>query len=108
MNRGDLVLCADKSGEFTSKPRPVLVLQNSLYIDAKETVIVCPVSSAALDVPLALVLQPTLENGLKLTSVIRLDLITTVRKVRLGKKLGVVSPVEVMRINEILRDWLNL
>lgn len=102
------MLCADKAGEFTSKPRPVVVMQNTSYINSKGTVIVCPVSTVLVGVDLVLSLEPSPENGLKLKSVVRADLITTVRKARLGEKIGAINAVDVLRMNEIMRDWLNL
>lgn len=108
MKKGDIVLCADKAGDFTSKPRPVVVVQNSAYIPNKESLIVCPVSGAIVDNDLVMAVDPSPENGLKSVSIIRADLITTVKAFRVGKKIGELSASDMLRLNEILRNWLNL
>lgn len=108
MKKGDIVLCADKTGDFTSKPRPVVIMQNTAYIPNKESLIVCPVSSALVDHDLVMSVTPSPDNGLKSKSTIRPDLITTVKKARIGKKVGALSSADMLRLNEITRDWLNL
>lgn len=108
MKKGDVVLCADKVGDFTSKPRPVVVVQNSAYIADKESVIVCPVSSVLIDNDLILSVEPSSDNGLKSKSVIRADLITTIKKSRVGRQIGVLGAADMLRLNEIMRNWLNL
>jgi mRNA interferase MazF len=108
LKKGDIVLCADKSGDFTSKPRPVVVVQNSAYIPNKESLIVCPVSGVIVDNNLVMTVSPSLENGLKSESIIRADLITTVKVFRVGKKIGELSASDLLRLNEILKNWLNL
>jgi len=40
--RGDIVLCADGKGDYTSKPHPVLIVQNTDYIAGMESVTVVP------------------------------------------------------------------
>ena len=42
--RGDIVLCADGRGDYTSKPRPVVIVQNSDYLDGLESVTICPIT----------------------------------------------------------------
>lgn len=108
MKRGDIVLCADRSGDYTSKPRPVVVVQNSAYIPGIESLIVCPLSTVPIDDPLAMKLTPAPHNGLKESCTVRADKISAVKKSRIGKRIGSMAPDELRRLDEIIRAWLAL
>lgn len=43
--RGDIMLCADGRGDYTSKPRPVVIVQNSDYLNGLKSVTICPMTS---------------------------------------------------------------
>lgn len=45
--RGDIALCADGKGDYTSKPRPVVIVQNTDYIEGMES-ITCKKSQGCL------------------------------------------------------------
>ena len=108
MKKGDIVLCADKASDFTSKPRPAVVVQNTAYIAGKESVIVCPISTVLLDDELAMKLLPTDRNGLHDICVIRADKLSAVKKSRVGKRIGALTNEEMRRLDEVMRIWLNL
>ena len=44
MRRGDVVTVADRSGQFTGKPRPAVIVQADFFA-AVPTVTVCPLTS---------------------------------------------------------------
>ena len=108
MKKGDIVLCADKVGDYTSKPRPAVIVQNNAYITGKESVIVCPISSVLIDDELVIKLLPSDRNGLLDECVIRADKISAVKKTRIGKRIGALSAEEMRRLDGIMRTWLNL
>lgn len=106
--RGDIVLCADKDGTFTSKPRPVVVVQNTDYIEGIESLTVCPLTTVLSVASVRLRLKPNAETGLKELSDIEIDKVTTIRKSRVSAKIGTVSEKDQAMINYALRVWLDL
>lgn len=108
MKRGDIVLCADRSGDFTGKPRPVLIVQKTAYLANKESVIVCPLSTVLIEDELSFRLHPSDGNGLNETSDVRADLVSAVKRSRIGKHVGALSGDEMAKIDAILRDWMAI
>jgi mRNA interferase MazF len=55
-----------------------------------------------------LVVTPTTRNGLKQSSRLMVDKITTVRKVRLGDRIGRLDDEDLMRLNRAMTVFLGL
>lgn len=108
MKRGDIVLCADKGADFTSKPRPVVIVQRTAYLASKDSVIVCPISTVLVDDELSLRLEPASGNGLQQVCEVRADKVSTVKKSRIGEQIGALSSEQSARLDDLLRDWLVL
>lgn len=106
--RGDIVLCADGRGDYTSKPRPVVIVQNSDYLDGLESVTVCPMTSVLSAASVRVRLKANAATGLKEPSDVETDKITTVRVSRLSAKIGATAEKELDKINYALRIWLDL
>ena len=108
IKRGDIVLCADKAGDFTGKPRPFLVVQKTVYIEAKDSLMVCPISTVLDQSNMRLRLQPNPQNGLADECDVHTDKVTAIRKSRVGKKVGEITSMEMIRASVLIRDWLDL
>lgn len=106
--RGDIVLCADGRGDYTGKPRPVVIVQHSDYLDGMESVTVCPLTSVLSAASVRIKIKPTAASGLSVASDIEADKITTVRLARLSTKIGELSEKQLIQLNMALRDWLDL
>ena len=106
--RGDIVLCADGRGDYTSKPRPVVIVQNSDYLDGLESVTVCPMTSVLSAASVRVRIKANAVTGLKVPSDVEIDKITTVRVSRLSTKIGDIAEKELAKINYALRIWLDL
>ena len=105
--RGDIVLCADGKGDYTSKPRPVLIVQNTDYIAGMESVTVCPITSILSTASVRVRLKANDITGLKQVSEVETDKITTIRAIRLSDKIGQIAEKELNKINYALRIWLD-
>ena len=106
--RGDIALCADGKGDYTSKPRPVVIVQNTDYIEGMESITVCPITSVLSTASVRVRLKADNATGLKEISEVEIDKITTIRITRLNKKIGEVAEKELNKINYALRVWLDL
>ncbi|MCX7123421.1 MAG: type II toxin-antitoxin system PemK/MazF family toxin [Gammaproteobacteria bacterium] len=107
MQQFDIVICA-LSGDY-GKPRPALIVQNSAFNAAHASIVICPITS---HVEKEIVFRPTLlpdaQNGLEKISQIMIDKITTVKKEKLGQKLGVIALHKQEEVLNALRLWLNI
>ena len=107
MKRGEIWTVADGGG-YAGKPRPVVIVQDEAFA-ALDSVTICPLTSDPSDLPLFRIpLLPQDENGLRQESRIMADKITTVRKTKLGSRIGIVSPDDMRRLNQALVVFLGI
>ncbi len=69
----------------------------------------CPLTSEPVEAPiLRLLVEPTPENGLRNTSRLMVDKVTTVPKSRLGLRIGCLADHDMLRLNRSLLVFLGL
>ena len=94
-------------GEYTGKPRPAVIVQDD-HFDT-DSVVLCPFTTDTTDAPLfRLLIEPDAGNGLEAPSRIMVDKITTVRRSRLGKKVGALDDPNVLRLNRAIVVFLGI
>jgi mRNA interferase MazF len=94
-------------GEYTGKPRPAVIVQDD-HFDT-DSVALCPFTTDPTDAPLIrLLIEPGPGNGLDAPSRIMIDKITTVRRSRLGKKVGMLDDTNILRLNRALVVFLGI
>ena len=108
MRRGDIVLVADRSGgDYGSKPRPAVVVQSELFADTG-SVAVCLITTQQTGAPLLRIpLAPGPESGLRAPSQIAIEKLMTVRRDRVGTRIGRVSDEELLALNRSLAVFLG-
>ena len=93
---------------YAGKPRPAVVVQDDRF-DATASVSVCAFTTDATEAPLfRLVTEPDDDNGLRLTSRLLVDKITTVPRTRLGERIGRLAPADLLRLNRAIAVFLGL
>jgi mRNA interferase MazF len=93
---------------YASKPRPVVIVQDDAF-DARDSVTVCLITTDPADLPVfRIAVDPTAENGLKASSRLMVDKVTTVPKSRLGQCIGHLGDDDVLRLNRSLLVFLGL
>jgi mRNA interferase MazF len=106
VKRGEIWLVAG-GGDYTSKPRPVAILQDDRF-DGTDSVTVVAFTTDPTDAPLFRVpVEPSAENGLDATSRLMADKITTVRRVRLQRQIGRLESDDVARLNQAVLVFLG-
>ena len=96
------------SGDF-GKPRPAVIVQSDAISEDHASVIVCQITSELAELPaLRITLDPTTANGLRVRSQIMADKPTTIRKGRIGRKIGQLDPSDLARVNSALSLALGL
>lgn len=107
MIRGEIWTVAG-GADYAGKPRPVVILQSDRF-ETIPSLTVCPFTTNSTEAPLVrLVVTPTEDNGLRETSRIMVDKITTVRRSKLGIRVGRLGDEDRVRLNRAVLVFLGL
>ncbi|MBI4213676.1 MAG: type II toxin-antitoxin system PemK/MazF family toxin [Chloroflexi bacterium] len=106
MRRGEVWIVAG-GGDYTGKPRPVVILQDDRF-DATDSVTICAFTGDPTQAPLFRILvDPSELNGLDGPSRLMVDKITTVRRTRLGNRLGRLDDDDMLKLNQAVLVFLG-
>lgn len=107
MRRGDVVTAA-AAGD-SCKPRPAVVVQTDALPDGHASVIICQMTtSLAEGAAFRVLVEPSADNGLKERSQIMTDKPVTVRRERIGERMGRLNRAETRALNVALAFALGL
>jgi mRNA interferase MazF len=107
VKRGEVWTAAGGSG-YAGKPRPVVVIQDDRF-DATDSVTVCAFTTDPTDAPLIrLSIESTPLNGLRESSQLIVDKLTTVQRSRLGTRVGRLSDEDMVRLGRAVIVFLGL
>jgi mRNA interferase MazF len=107
MRRGDLVTVA-AAGDY-GKPRPAVIVQTDAFPESHASVVVCQLTSELVDAPdFRVTIDPKPDNGLRATSQVMADKPVTVRRERIGKKIGRLGTQDMARLSAALAFVLGL
>lgn len=104
--RGDVVVCV-LAGDY-GKPRPAVVVQSDLFNPTHASITVCPITSEKANAPLFRLPLRAGHHGLRQSSWIMADKITSIRRERIARKIGALDTPEVRSLDETLQRWLGL
>ncbi len=106
MRRGEVWTVAG-GADYTGKPRPAVIVQDDRF--DTDSVTICPFTTDPTEAPLfRLVISPSANNGLREICRLMVDKITTVRRSRLGERLGVLDDADVVRLNRAVVVFLGI
>jgi len=100
------VFTAAIQGDY-GKPRPVVVIQSDL-LEALNSVMVCPITSAVQDVDFRVTIEPDASNGLRKPSQVMTDKILTLPRAKLGQRLGRLDHQKMIEVNRALLMVMGL
>jgi mRNA interferase MazF len=110
--RGEIYLTAldPALGREIQKTRPALIIQNDVSNRLSEITIVAPITSTVrfpLN-PVHVLVAADQDTGLSVTSVVLLNQIRAVDRVRLVKRLGMVDDETLEQVDEAIKISLGL
>lgn len=106
MRRAEIWTISGGAG-CTGKPRPAVIVQDD-HFDT-DSVTICPFTTDPTEAPLLrLLVEPDQVNGLEAASRIMVDKVTTVRRSRLGRRIGMLDDTTVLRLNRALMVLLGI
>lgn len=107
MRRGELVTVA-AAGDY-GKPRPAVIVQTDAFPESHGSVVVCQLTSDLVDASdFRVTIEPSAENGLRLKSQVMSDKPVTIRRERIGQKIGRLDNQDMVRIGIALAFVLGL
>lgn len=107
MKRGE-VWTAAGGADYAGKPRPVVIVQDDRF-DATTSISICAFTSDPTEAPLLrLAVEPAEDNGLRTTSRLMVDKITTIPKSKLRSRIGKLSDTDMVRLNRAMMVFLGL
>jgi mRNA interferase MazF len=107
VKRGEIWTMAGGPG-YASKPRPAVIIQDDCFPETL-SIAVCPLTSQPTEAPILRVLvEPSPENGLRETSRLMVDKVTTVPRSRLGQCIGCLADDDLLRLNRSMLVFLGL
>lgn len=94
--------------DYLGKVRPAVIIQEDQF-DATDSITICAVTTTSTEAPLfRLVVLPSEQNGLREPGRLMVDKISTVRKSKLGSKIGALGDEDMLRLNRAILVFLGL
>jgi mRNA interferase MazF len=107
VKRGEIWTVAGGT-DYAGKPRPTLILQDDRF-DMTDSVTICAFTSDPTHAPLVrLAVEPNETNGLRILCRLMADKITTVRKTRVGVRIGRLADEDIVRLNSAILVFLGI
>ncbi len=107
MKRGEIWTASASSG-YVGKPRPVVIVQDDRF-DATASVTICAFTTDPTDAPLVrLLVDADQEVGIRESSRLMVDKITTIPRSKLGERVGRLSDDDMIRLSRALVVFLGL
>ncbi len=110
MARGDVLLVALPTSEKREQAgrRPAVAVQTA--VADQPMLMIAPITSnkAALRFDFTVLIEPSNENGLDVSSVVMVFQMRAIDKLRIIKKLGTLSADDLQRVDDEIRAMLSL
>jgi len=107
VKRGEIWTVAGEQ-DYTGKPRPAVIVQDDSF-DGTASLTICTFTTNPTEAPLfRLVVEPSAQNGLLVSSRLMADKITTVPKSKLGRRIGRLADEDILRLNQAMLVFLGL
>ncbi len=107
MKRGDVVTVA-ATGDY-GKPRPAVIVQTDALPAEHASVVVCQMTSDCSDAPdFRVTIDPSARNGLRVRSQVMADKPVTIRRERIGRRVGNLDDKDIARVNIALAFVMGL
>ena len=107
MKRGEIWTLAGGK-DYAGKPRPVVIVQDDGF-DTADSVTICAFTTNETEAPLfRLPVDQTELNGLRASSRLMVDKISTVPRSKIGKLVGRLSDEDLLRFKRAMLVFLGL
>jgi mRNA interferase MazF len=106
MSRGDVVIVS--APDDYGKPRPAVIVQSDAFPESHISVVVCPMTSELAEAEFRIAIEPGPETGLRVCSQVMVDKPVTIRRERIGQRIGQLGAADMARLNVALAFVMGL
>jgi mRNA interferase MazF len=106
MSRGDVVIVATP-GDY-GKPRPAVIVQSNAIPESLASIVICPMTSELAEADFRITIEAGPETGLRVRSQVMADKPVTVRRERVGQRIGRLEAADMGRVNVALAFVMGL
>jgi mRNA interferase MazF len=107
VKRGEVWTIAGEK-DYAGKPRPAVIVRDDAF-EHIESVTVCNFTTNAIDLPnIRVEVEPSPQNGLREVSRLMVEKVTSVRKAKIGKRIGRLDDADMARLDQKLLVYLGL
>ncbi len=106
MSRGDLVIVTAPGDD--GKPRPAVIVQSNAIPESHASVVICQITSELVDADFRITIEPGSGTGLRVRSQVMVDKPVTIRRERIGQRIGQLGAADMARLNVALAFVVGL
>ena len=106
ISRGDLVIVAAPGD--CGKPRPAVIMQSNVIPESHSSVVICQMTSEWAEADFRVTIEPGPETGLRVRSQAMADKPVTIRRARIGQRIGRLGASDMARLNVALAFVMGL
>jgi mRNA interferase MazF len=105
-SRGDVVIVAAPGDN--GKPRPAVIVQSNAIPQSHASIVICPMTSELVEADFRITIEPGPETGLRVQSQVMADKPVTIRRERVGRRIGRLGAADIARLNMALAFVMGL
>ena len=105
-SRGDLVIVA-APGDY-GKPRSAVIVQSNAIPESHGSIVICRITSELVGADFRITIEAGPETGLRVRSQVMADKPVTIRRERIGRRIGQLGPADMARLNVALAFVMGL
>jgi mRNA interferase MazF len=106
ISRGDVVIVA-APGDY-GRPRPAVIVQSNAIPEGHASIVICQMTSELVDADFRVAIEPGPETGLRGRSQVMADKPVTVRRERIGRRIGRLGAEDMARLTVALAFVMGL
>lgn len=106
ISRGDLVIVA-ALGDY-GKPRPAVIGQSNAILESHSSVVICQTTSELAHADFRIAIEPGPETGPQVRFQVMADTPVTIRRERVGRRIGRLGSADMARLNVALAFAMGL
>jgi mRNA interferase MazF len=106
ISRGDVVIVA-APGDY-GKPRPAVIVQSNALPESHASVVICQMTSELAEADFRVTIEPGPDTGLRMRSQVMADKPATIRRERVGQRIGRLAAADLGRLDAALAFVMGL
>lgn len=107
MRRGEIWTVAG-GPDYIGKPRPAVIVQSDAF-DATNSITICALTTDAAELRITRpIVAPSIGNGLRQSSRLMIDKLSTLPKSKLGARIGRLDAEDMARLERAIIVFLGL